>query len=68
MKLELEVKVIEYIKENPDATDQEVADNFKDDNLNRAKVWRVRSRFRERTILDTTLLNEDEKKLYSEFK
>jgi len=68
VKLELEVKVIEYIKENPDATDQEVADNFKDDNLNRAKVWRVRSRFRERTILDTTLLNEDEKKLYSEFK
>jgi len=68
VKLELEAKIIEYIKENPDATDQEVADNFKDDNLNRAKVWRVRSRFRERTILDTTLLNEDEKKLYSEFK
>lgn len=68
MKLELEVKVIEYIKENPDATDQQVADNFKDDNLNRGKVWRVRSRFRERTILDTSLLNEDEKKLYSEFK
>lgn len=65
MKLELEAEIVKHLDENKDESDAVVAKLFK---VTRAAVWRIRSRFRAKTILDTTLLNEDEKQLYSEFK
>jgi len=65
LKLELEASIVEHIRDNPEDKDGAVAKLFK---VSRSAVWRIRSRFRAKTILDTTLLNEDEKALYQEFK
>ena len=65
MKLELEAKIVKHLEDNPEDSDQKVADKF---TISRSAVYRLRSRFKSKTILDTTLLNEDEKQLYQEFK
>lgn len=64
MKVELESEIVQHLNDNPDESDAVIAKLFK---VTRSAVWRVRSRFRAKTILDTTLLNEDEKELYKSF-